>query len=190
MPTIQRKGTQNPLTVLLELGQFPPVTLGVKTTVTSSELFISAGVPCCRGNLEIGSLREVGVKSSLPATTSTERLEILDDNHHKLSVKIIGIDHRLRTPKQRQQTVEITSAKKALNKEEGTNSKILRCPSREWPNWGRLVVYLVNKTSRRKECRVIIRAVIAAQFQEMNEISLLNVIKLVPYRQPRDYEIL
>ncbi|KAG5042476.1 hypothetical protein JHK87_006391 [Glycine soja] len=72
------------------------VTLGVKTTVTSSELFISAGVPCCRGNLEIGSLREVGVKSSLPATTSTERLEILDDNHHKLSVKIIGSDHRLR----------------------------------------------------------------------------------------------
>ncbi|RZC18830.1 Abscisic acid receptor PYL8 [Glycine soja] len=49
-----------------------------------------------RGNLEIGSLREVGVKSSLPATTSTERLEILDDNHHKLSVKIIGSDHRLR----------------------------------------------------------------------------------------------
>lgn len=49
-----------------------------------------------RGNLEIGSLREVDVKSGLPATTSTERLEILDDNHHILSVKIIGSDQRFR----------------------------------------------------------------------------------------------
>ncbi|XP_020224117.1 abscisic acid receptor PYL8 [Cajanus cajan] len=49
-----------------------------------------------KGNLEIGSLREVDVKSGLPATTSTERLEILDDNHHILSVRIIGGDHRLK----------------------------------------------------------------------------------------------
>ncbi|CAK8570265.1 unnamed protein product [Lathyrus sativus] len=48
-----------------------------------------------RGNLEIGSLREVDVKSGLPATTSTERLELLDDNEHVLSIKIIGGDHRL-----------------------------------------------------------------------------------------------
>ncbi|KAK4403655.1 Abscisic acid receptor PYL8 [Sesamum angolense] len=49
-----------------------------------------------QGNLEIGSLREVDVKSGLPATTSTERLELLDDNEHVLSVRIIGGDHRLR----------------------------------------------------------------------------------------------
>lgn len=48
------------------------------------------------GNLEIGSLREVDVKSGLPATTSTERLELLDDNEHVLSIRIIGGDHRLR----------------------------------------------------------------------------------------------
>ncbi|TYI11510.1 hypothetical protein ES332_A09G212500v1 [Gossypium tomentosum] len=47
------------------------------------------------GNLEIGSLREVDVKSGLPATTSTERLELLDDNEHILSIRIIGGDHRL-----------------------------------------------------------------------------------------------
>ncbi|KAG8390384.1 hypothetical protein BUALT_Bualt01G0077800 [Buddleja alternifolia] len=47
-------------------------------------------------NLEIGSLREVDVKSGLPATTSTERLELLDDEQHILSVRIIGGDHRLR----------------------------------------------------------------------------------------------
>lgn len=49
-----------------------------------------------QGNLEIGSLREVDVKSGLPATTSTERLELLDDNEHLLSIRIVGGDHRLR----------------------------------------------------------------------------------------------
>ncbi|XP_074566367.1 abscisic acid receptor PYL8-like [Curcuma longa] len=49
-----------------------------------------------QGDLEIGSVREVNVKSGLPATTSTERLELLDDNEHVLSVKIVGGDHRLK----------------------------------------------------------------------------------------------
>ncbi|KAJ0772244.1 putative polyketide cyclase/dehydrase, START-like domain superfamily [Helianthus annuus] len=49
-----------------------------------------------QGNLEIGSLREVDVKSGLPATTSTERLELLDDDQHIFSIRIIGGDHRLR----------------------------------------------------------------------------------------------
>ncbi|KAK3219200.1 hypothetical protein Dsin_013170 [Dipteronia sinensis] len=47
-------------------------------------------------NLEIGSLREVDLKSGLPATTSTERLEFLDDEAHVLRMRIIGGDHRLR----------------------------------------------------------------------------------------------
>lgn len=52
------------------------------------------------GELEIGSLRDVNVKTGLPATTSTERLERLDDDEHLLSVKFVGGDHRLqvRTP--------------------------------------------------------------------------------------------
>ncbi|KAL1220719.1 Abscisic acid receptor PYL9 [Cardamine amara subsp. amara] len=48
------------------------------------------------GDTEIGSLREVNVKSGLPATTSTERLELLDDEEHILGIKIIGGDHRLK----------------------------------------------------------------------------------------------
>ncbi|RAL51457.1 hypothetical protein DM860_010959 [Cuscuta australis] len=47
-------------------------------------------------SLKIGSLREVDVKTGLPATTSTERLEVLDDDEHVLSVRIVGGDHRLR----------------------------------------------------------------------------------------------
>ncbi|KAK4743504.1 hypothetical protein SAY87_001505 [Trapa incisa] len=48
------------------------------------------------GEMGIGSLREVNVKSGLPATTSTERLELLDDEEHILGFKIVGGDHRLR----------------------------------------------------------------------------------------------
>ena len=50
------------------------------------------------GDLMIGSVREVNVKSGLPATTSTERLELLDDTHRILGVAIVGGDHRLKVP--------------------------------------------------------------------------------------------
>jgi len=49
-----------------------------------------------QGDLKIGSLRQVNVKSGLPATTSTERLELLDDEEHILGIRIIGGDHRLK----------------------------------------------------------------------------------------------
>ncbi|KAJ1685194.1 hypothetical protein LUZ63_016584 [Rhynchospora breviuscula] len=48
------------------------------------------------GDFEIGSVREVNVKSGLPATTSTERLERLDDNEHIFGIRIVGGDHRLK----------------------------------------------------------------------------------------------
>lgn len=44
---------------------------------------------------EVGSVREVRVISGLPASTSTERLEILDDEKHILSFRVMGGDHRL-----------------------------------------------------------------------------------------------
>lgn len=49
-----------------------------------------------QGDLEIGSVREVNVKSGLPATTSTERLELLDDEEHIFGMRIVGGDHRLK----------------------------------------------------------------------------------------------
>ncbi|XVF25641.1 hypothetical protein REPUB_Repub13aG0230700 [Reevesia pubescens] len=47
------------------------------------------------GDGGIGSVREVIVVSGLPAATSTERLDELDDNSHVMMVSIIGGDHRL-----------------------------------------------------------------------------------------------
>ncbi|XP_076936705.1 abscisic acid receptor PYL8-like [Bidens hawaiensis] len=49
-----------------------------------------------QGDLKIGSVREVCVRSGLPATTSTEMLELLDEEEHILGIKIVGGDHRLR----------------------------------------------------------------------------------------------
>ncbi|GMH00429.1 hypothetical protein Nepgr_002268 [Nepenthes gracilis] len=48
------------------------------------------------GDLKVGSVREVNVKSGLPATTSTERLELLDDEEHIFGIRIVGGDHRLK----------------------------------------------------------------------------------------------
>ncbi|XP_074580532.1 abscisic acid receptor PYL3-like [Curcuma longa] len=48
-----------------------------------------------QGDFAVGCLRQVNIKSGLPATTSTERLEQLDDNERILSIKIVGGDHKL-----------------------------------------------------------------------------------------------
>lgn len=45
--------------------------------------------------VKVGCLREVRVVSGLPAATSTERLDILDEERHILSFSIVGGDHRL-----------------------------------------------------------------------------------------------
>ncbi|XP_021738824.1 LOW QUALITY PROTEIN: abscisic acid receptor PYL2-like [Chenopodium quinoa] len=47
----------------------------------------------------VGSVREVSVVSGLPASTSTERLELLDDQHRVLSFRVVGGQHRLRNYK-------------------------------------------------------------------------------------------
>ncbi|XP_010273165.1 PREDICTED: abscisic acid receptor PYR1-like isoform X2 [Nelumbo nucifera] len=44
----------------------------------------------------VGCLREVNVISGLPAATSTERLDILDDERHVTGFSIIGGEHRLK----------------------------------------------------------------------------------------------
>ncbi|KAL3652768.1 Abscisic acid receptor pyl3 [Castilleja foliolosa] len=48
------------------------------------------------GDMQIGTVREVNVKSGLPATVSKERLELLDDEEHILSMRIVGGDLRLK----------------------------------------------------------------------------------------------
>ncbi|OIV98415.1 hypothetical protein TanjilG_16742 [Lupinus angustifolius] len=46
--------------------------------------------------VRVGTVREVTVVSGLPAASSTERLEILDDERHVISFSVVGGDHRLR----------------------------------------------------------------------------------------------
>jgi abscisic acid receptor PYR/PYL family len=48
------------------------------------------------GGVEVGCLRELSVISGLPASTSTERLDILDEEKKITGFTIIGGEHRLR----------------------------------------------------------------------------------------------
>lgn len=47
------------------------------------------------GDGKAGTLREVHVISGLPAATSIERLDVLDDEQHVLAFSVVGGDHRL-----------------------------------------------------------------------------------------------
>ncbi|XP_058207330.1 abscisic acid receptor PYL4-like [Rhododendron vialii] len=47
------------------------------------------------GDGGVGTLREIHVVSGLPAASSTERLEVLDDESHVVGFSIVGGDHRL-----------------------------------------------------------------------------------------------
>ncbi|TKY58767.1 Abscisic acid receptor PYR1 [Spatholobus suberectus] len=46
--------------------------------------------------LAVGCTRDVTVISGLPAATSTERLDLLDDDRHVIGFTIVGGEHRLR----------------------------------------------------------------------------------------------
>ncbi|EFJ06228.1 hypothetical protein SELMODRAFT_135818 [Selaginella moellendorffii] len=46
--------------------------------------------------VSVGSTRDVTLVSGLPASCSTERLEILDDQQHVLSFRVVGGEHRLK----------------------------------------------------------------------------------------------
>ncbi|KAK9131111.1 hypothetical protein Sjap_011598 [Stephania japonica] len=48
------------------------------------------------GGVDVGSIRDVTVISGLPASTSTERLEMLDDEKHIISFSVVGGQHRLK----------------------------------------------------------------------------------------------
>ncbi|KAK9665962.1 hypothetical protein RND81_14G149600 [Saponaria officinalis] len=49
-----------------------------------------------RGDLAVGSVRDVTVISGIPAETSTERLEVLDDQRRVISFRVLGGEHRLK----------------------------------------------------------------------------------------------
>lgn len=65
------------------------------------------------GDGGVGSIREVTVISGLPASTSTERLELLDDERHILSFRVVGGEHRLNN------YLSVTSVNEFKKEEEG-----------------------------------------------------------------------
>ncbi|XP_076913690.1 abscisic acid receptor PYR1-like [Bidens hawaiensis] len=61
-----------------------------------------------------GCTRDVIVISGLPAATSTERLDLLDDENHVMAFSIIGGDHRLRNYRAVTTVHEIINTKKTV----------------------------------------------------------------------------
>ncbi|MQM01869.1 hypothetical protein Taro_034629 [Colocasia esculenta] len=71
------------------------------------------------GNGGEGSIREVTVVSGLPASTSIERLEMLDDEQHVLSFRVMGGDHRLNNYR------SVTSVKEFCRPQGGVYTMVL-----------------------------------------------------------------
>lgn len=72
-------------------------------------------IKSCRlvaGDGGVGSVRHVTVVSGLPASTSVERLEMIDDENFVLSFRVVGGEHRLKDYN------SITSVNELLNEEE------------------------------------------------------------------------
>ncbi|KVH95201.1 abscisic acid receptor PYR1-like [Cynara cardunculus var. scolymus] len=63
--------------------------------------------------MAVGCTRDVNVISGLPAATSTERLDLLDDQNHVMGFTIIGGEHRLRNYHAVTTVHEITTAENA-----------------------------------------------------------------------------
>ncbi|GAU18138.1 hypothetical protein TSUD_248390 [Trifolium subterraneum] len=62
---------------------------GYKNFVKSCNVVAGDGI-------RVGALREVRLVSGLPAVSSTERLDILDEERHVISFSVVGGVHRLR----------------------------------------------------------------------------------------------
>ncbi|KAJ4831190.1 Abscisic acid receptor pyl2 [Turnera subulata] len=65
-----------------------------------------------QGDGGVGSIRDVEVISGLPASTSKERLEMLEDENHVLSFRVVGGVHRLHN------YCSVTSVNELVHKEE------------------------------------------------------------------------
>lgn len=48
------------------------------------------------GQGDVGSIREVTIISGLPASTSVEKLEMVDEEEHVMSFSVVGGQHRLK----------------------------------------------------------------------------------------------
>uniref|UniRef100_A0A6N2M217 Bet v I/Major latex protein domain-containing protein n=1 Tax=Salix viminalis TaxID=40686 RepID=A0A6N2M217_SALVM len=78
------------------------------------------------GDGNVGTLREVHVVSGLPAASSTERLEILDDEQHVLSFSVVGGVHRLNNYR------SVTTLHASPNGNADSCRRIIRCGCTLW----------------------------------------------------------
>ncbi|KAK7283206.1 hypothetical protein RIF29_12581 [Crotalaria pallida] len=112
-----------------------------------------------RGDGGVGSIREVTVVSGLPASTSTERLEMLDDEKHLLSFRVVGGEHRLQNYR------SVTSVNE-FKKEEGKVYTIV------------LESYVVDipEGNTREDTKMFVDTVVKLNLQKLGAVAMANIM--------------
>lgn len=107
------------------------------------------------GDGGVGSIREVTVVSGLPASTSTERLEMLDDERHILSFRMVGGEHRLSNYR------SVTSANEFVSKEGKVYTIVLES-------------YIVDipEGNSGEDTKIFIDTVIKLNLQKLAEVAM------------------
>ncbi|XP_015075777.1 abscisic acid receptor PYL4 [Solanum pennellii] len=104
----------------------------------------------------VGSLREVHVITGLPAASSIERLEILDDEKKVMSISIIGGDHRLNNYR------SVTTLHRAAADDGGDGGRTVVVES---------YVVDVPQGNTKEETRVFIDTIVRCNLQSLGQIA-------------------
>ncbi|XP_057958360.1 abscisic acid receptor PYL2-like [Malania oleifera] len=110
-----------------------------------------------RGDGGVGSVREVTVVSGLPASTSTERLEILDEEQRVVSFRMIGGDHRLNNYR------SVTSVSE-LRKKGKAYSVVLESYAVEIP-----------EGNTREETKLFVDTVVKLNLQKLRDVAMASL---------------
>ncbi|KAK6125096.1 hypothetical protein DH2020_041160 [Rehmannia glutinosa] len=111
------------------------------------------------GGTAVGSRRRVTVVSGLPATTSVERLEILDDENRVLSFRVVGGDHRLKD------YVSVTSVNEVIS---DVNSSEVYCVVLE------SYVVEIPEGNSWEDTRLFVDTIVRLNLQNLRNVVMAN----------------
>ncbi|KAF8011617.1 hypothetical protein BT93_J2027 [Corymbia citriodora subsp. variegata] len=114
------------------------------------------------GNGGVGSVRDIAVISGLPALTSVERLEVLDDERRVLSFRAIGGDHRLRDYR------SVTSVNEVMANEEERKVMTLVLES---------YVVQIPEGNTHEDTKLFADTIVKLNLQKLDEIVMASLNK-------------
>ncbi|KAL2462582.1 Abscisic acid receptor PYL2 [Forsythia ovata] len=110
------------------------------------------------GDGGVGTVRHVTVVSGLPASTSIERLEMVDDEKFVLSFRVVGGEHRLKD------YISITSVNELLNEEGRVYTVVLESYVVEIPEG--------NTT---EDTRLFVDTIVKLNLQKLKDVAMASI---------------